>query len=206
MLISSGIKPKLYFMLFRFSFLSFVFLFLLISVVSSLEIGMSPQYAFYEGDSGQSVCREFEVYSDSLVSLLVESRWGEKESRELGDYGLRPDWISESIIELGSSGNNKKFRYCVSRERAGKFYGVLLVSAESTPAGVGSWIEFNVAGENEENSGLSGVVSKMTGKLTLENSFEGSYNLVLSLLGTSSFFFMLLLVLLLVAERKNHHE
>lgn len=205
MLIKLGEGLKLYFMRFLFKFyFCFVSLFILIPFIGALEIGMGPQYAVYEGGIGEEVCKEFEVSSDSSVSLSLESRWTDKAgSRELEDYGQNSFGINEEIGDLGLSGEGRSFRYCLSGEKAGKFYGVLLARADGTPAGVGSWIRFEVYGENKFGVGVNEAVSKLTGKITLENSSGVGGNALVLAFGISGFLFLVLLLLLLVLLGKK---
>lgn len=175
------------------SILILLYIFLLAVGVSALELSVSSYKLNFSGPNSEKICKNITLSSDNNI-LTCQDRWtGNNFSKDIADYktsakmlGINISYIKNFIVE-------KKFEkiieICISGEKAGRYYGVLLCN--SGRAGVGSWL--NVEIKKTEKTRVEKI--KLTGAVI--GDFQSSWHVILLIIFT----FILIFVFIFMINR-----
>src|SRR3989344_1868862 len=152
------------------------------SLVSSLQIGISPEEVELNMSVGEKICANFDIKVKNYSGvIIVEDKWAKK--------GFMERDLSKHTYEgkdLGiDSGYEKKIEAmeeqekeaCFMAEKRGDYHGVLIYKTEIQGAGVGSWIVLHV--EDNSTRSLKNIV-QLTGNVVNDLSGD-SYSLQMML-------------------------
>ena len=147
----------------RAKFLAVFIFLLLIFMASATEIGISPGEVRMVGETGERVCSKFILVSNNFEgNLIVEDRWAGANGREysLADYTFDAESMGinsfyEPKIYLNSTST---MDFCASFFYEGVFQGALIFVDERNNIGVGSWLSFNITGDNKRQILITGMV------------------------------------------------
>ncbi len=162
-----------------------VFLVLVSSVYSvySYGLGISPTEINFEGNAGERICRNVDIFSkDYLGQIDVKDKWAK------GGAGKNADKYTLTRQELGIGlSYNERFNLenqstqeiCLASEGEGSFNGLLLFSAADSNIEVGVWINAYLGGKKSNwKNWLTGFSIK---NINLPNA---SFNLSTGEIGT----------------------
>ncbi|MBI2629276.1 hypothetical protein HYW74_04280 [Candidatus Pacearchaeota archaeon] len=148
------------------------------SMVSAVEIGISPAQLEFKADAGQEVCKKVSVYSGEDENLIGSDKWSSEKTfvKDIRKYTLSANGlgITFKYPKEVYAKRQLEFNVCISGNKAGTYYGSLIYSTNKSAA-VGTWIILKVNGnaaeENEignESSGSDGesVLNKITGAVS----------------------------------------
>ena len=120
-----------------------------ISLVSSLNIGITPAKIEFNISKDETQCQKITLFTDEKVVFIGEDKWtAKKDSKDIREYTLN---VKESEIEIKYPksmilSEKEKFDICVTAKKSKTLQGVLVYKTEKG-AGVGTWIKIN--GKNE---------------------------------------------------------
>lgn len=181
----------------------FFFIFLSISLVSGVELGISPGDIKFKGSVGEKICQNISIHTDYKGKLIGEIKWVKDINliRKIENYkfnsqesGVEADY--SSMINISKKDIISEF--CLTANKSGNYYGAIIYKTDGDYAGVGAWVEVNINSNKDEISESFPITGFFSG--VVENK-EVKSNLSLIFL---VIFVMLLIMLsvLLVIQRK----
>jgi hypothetical protein len=160
--------------------LIFIVMLFFLSFVSATKLGITPGNLIFNGSVNEKICSNLTLSTDYNGILIGESKWIEKaeKKRDIKDYNLNADDLNINIVfpeSINISKNIMNVEVCIISERSGKYNGAIVYRTADSYAGVGSWIEADIFGNNpnsdkgfEKISGASvGIVPKNISRANL---------------------------------------
>ena len=174
------IRGNWFLLLSRISLIIF-FLIALMWIASSLEFGVSPgSLDFYE-ENGESICRYFKLVSDYEMDLIGDIYWSKLESKNVNDFDLESGemFIDESFEKNVNFVNYTEKKICLSFEKNGKYYGLLIYKIKNGMFGVGIWLKADIGVERQD---INKEVKEDKKMEIFGEKFDGKSGIYLSLL------------------------
>jgi len=131
-----------------------ILLFILVFVikVSALELSISPYKLNFSVLGYQRMCKNISLSSDKNIIVTCQDRWTKNNfSKNIIDYKDSVEMLSINILYEKSfiiEKSKKTIEVCISGEKDGKYYGVLLCNSGN--AGVGSWLDVEIKETEKE--------------------------------------------------------
>lgn len=178
----------------------------LINFVSAIELGISPGNLVFNGNINEKICKNLTISTDYNGILVGESKWIEKseKKRDIKDYDINADDLNINI-EFSESININKTKeiinVCVTAEKPGRYNGAIIYKTADSYAGVGSWIEVDIAGIENKNPGSNGISGASIGiisKIPKEHAF------IQSMLAISLITLFLVFAFLFIIYKKRY--
>jgi len=185
----------------------FLFIFLFISPIYGIELGISPGNINFKGNASEKICQNISIHTDYQGKLIGEIKWVKDINliKKIENYksnsfekGIEAEY--SSIINVRKE--NIISEVCLKANKSGNYYGAIIYKTEGGYAGVGSWIEVNI-NKNKENIPDTSLITGYFGGMIEKQGMNNSLSLI-----TIVIFIMLLIMLsvLLVIHRKLKKE
>jgi hypothetical protein len=172
-------------------FSSFFIIIILLPLVFSSSLGISPTTIKFYEKQNEVLCQNFSIFGNEENILNGEIKWSRENSKDISKYIL-------SSKDLGINVNfplevkNGEYQICISSEREGKTYGILTYQLENSSYAIGTWIELEVVKNNFQN------VLSLNGGVIKEQSLSKTF------LFTPLLFIIILTFLLLKLKKKKN--
>ncbi|MDO8459902.1 MAG: hypothetical protein Q7S74_02230 [Nanoarchaeota archaeon] len=163
-------------------------LFLSLTTVSSLQLGISPPSLELKGDIKTILCKDITITSDSKLNLTGEIKWSKQNIRLINEYNIHSQDLNiTSQIENSLYLKNYKTteKVCLSADKPGSYNGLLIYKTTERGIGVGTWVNLRINGKiqqetEEQISPKNEYIPKLliTGN-TIANTPENKPSLVL---------------------------
>lgn len=187
-----------------------VFIFLMLiaitSIVSAIEIGISPGELNFNGKPMEVVCNKVTVYSSQDITLTGSDKWANssKITRDMKDYKFEAKDLGISIAYLKEvKKNNTEIKICLGGIKPGVYQGALIYSTPTT-AGVGTWINVNIGGQPNLKAEENSKETKETTKIT--EAVIGTENLIYLPMIFSTIVLFIVLIMLMKIDKRLRKE
>jgi hypothetical protein len=177
-------------------FILFFLVFLSISLVSGIELGLSPGDIKFNGNVGERICQNITIHTNYQGKLIGENKWVKDINlvRKIENYkynsqelGIVVDYQSEIDIKK----EFLKSEICLTANKSGNYNGAIIYKTENDYAGVGAWIEVNI-NKNEENISKSFLLTGFFSGIYENKGIKNNLSLI------SFVIFVMLLIMLSV--------
>jgi len=179
------------------------FLFFCLNFGLAMEFGVSPPSLDFEMLKGDMSCKEARVVSSlNNLPIRVDDKWiKDAESSEIGDFVYNAKELNIEIRYEKSFlvESEKVIEICLIGNEAGKYKGVLLFEALNGSLSIGSWLNVNINGENDNlaGKGITGLFAKDFENISSE--IKG----LIPVISFNIFLFVVLIVLLVELGKKR---
>lgn len=148
--------------------------FMLSSLTSAFEFGISPAELTFKGLQGEEICNQIKVFSslDQIDMNLIDKWTSEKSSKEISKYTLNSKDLNLDLNYNNKLilGREKNLKICLNSEDAGNFKGVLIFQALDKNLNIGLWLNANIS-KKREASKITGFSINESGTLSSTNIF-----------------------------------
>ena len=131
----------------------------LIFIETTLALSVSPAEIFFEGTVDEQICQEIKISEGG--EIILDDKWANNGISEK-NINLYESESEKSIIEMNYPKEfiiekKENIEICLSGEKEGKYFGVLLIRIKEKPVGIGIWMNVNlIAKEHESKAVISG--------------------------------------------------
>lgn len=181
----------------KINFIFIFSIFLLIPIVSSIDIGVSPANLNFVVSPNEVSCKKVILFSDKLVNFHTEDKWSLENTKDINNYSIDSKNLNLILTypkEIDFK-NKKNIQVCFKANYSGKYYGILIFKENNS--GIGIWISSTVEGNIYLNN-TEEIISTQE-KIHLNYHISNNFYLIYSSLITS---LLLSLLLLLVSYNK----